>query len=475
MHKLSLTATDRTWQDPLAGLLQVLPCTTKLSPTTVSGQPPKLGGQLLYNGPQVSGLTQAVYQHWLDGDGAIRAFDLTDFTYQQKFIATEKFKAESEAGQPLYRTFGSNFPGADLTPKRVIASPVNVSIGQFADKLLAFGEQSPVYEIDAGSLATQGPWQPSSMPALFSGQSGHPKYDLQRRRLFNFGIDFLEAAPILHLYSLDMSGEDHQQFSAELPYPCSLHDFVITESLAIFMLSPLLVSRRAIISDQATVMGAMSWQPERGSFLLALDLDQGDVVARCPIGRGHVLHLVNGFGRDDDFTVDVIEYDRPYYHDLGPLPFVYPRPLQGGVVRYQVHGDQVQRQALSTTAAADFPAIFSDDQGQPYQQFFHLGMSKAAVAAPKFFDQLHLVSWADSTTDQVWEAPPGTHFSAEPVVIPDALDPLAQWVLLPAFESIQQQSQLLFFNAHSIAAGPHAIVHYETAIPAALHGCHVNS
>ena len=122
--------------------------------------PAFLRGTFYINGPARFGRGTHAYSHWLDGDGLVCAvrFDGGRLHCTTRFVRTEKLQAEERAGRPLFRAFGTAFPGDSLQRGASLASPVNVSVSPFADTLLALGEQGMPWELDPITLETRGPF-----------------------------------------------------------------------------------------------------------------------------------------------------------------------------------------------------------------------------------------------------------------------------------------------------------------------------
>ena len=127
----------------------------------VEGQWPEgLCGTYYLNGPgnfQAGTLTR---RHWLDGDGLVRRLRLqkNKVSFCSRYVRTHRFQQETEAGKALYRSFGHAFKGDQLKSGLALESPANVSIYPFADRLLAFGEQSLPWLLDPNDLDTKGEW-----------------------------------------------------------------------------------------------------------------------------------------------------------------------------------------------------------------------------------------------------------------------------------------------------------------------------
>src|SRR5215831_8491525 len=124
----------------------------------VQGEVPEfVRGTYYLNGPARFGLGDLSYNNWLDGDGMVCAlhFDNEYMRLTNRYVHSRKYELEKERGGPVFRTFGTGFPGSQLNGlNNGLESPVNVSIYQFGKQLLAFGEQGLPWILDPHSLET---------------------------------------------------------------------------------------------------------------------------------------------------------------------------------------------------------------------------------------------------------------------------------------------------------------------------------
>ena len=89
--------------------------------------PAHLTGTCFFNGPGRFERAGLRYRHWLDGDGMVCALTLErgEARLTNRFVRSEKFVREEEAGRPIFRTFGTSFPGDALKRGVGLESPVS--------------------------------------------------------------------------------------------------------------------------------------------------------------------------------------------------------------------------------------------------------------------------------------------------------------------------------------------------------------
>src|SRR5205807_10541016 len=202
-------------------------------------------------------------KHWLDGDGMVCSMRFSDqgARFTSRFVQTPKLRDEQAAGQFLYRSFGTSFPGDKLRRKVMLEPPVNVSVYPWAGKLLAFGEQSLPIELDPETLQTRGEYDFNAALNEVSPFSAHAKTDPANGHLINFGISFSATEPMLNVYEFDASGNLVKRRRFGLKYQHSVHDFGFTPNHFAFYLSPLTMNFQRFWAEGISVMESLAWEP----------------------------------------------------------------------------------------------------------------------------------------------------------------------------------------------------------------------
>ena len=443
----------------------------------VAGELPGfLQGTYYLNGPARFARGDVSYRHWLDGDGMVSAlrFDGRHVRYTNRFVRTTKFLTEEEAGRPIFRAFGTTFAADRLKRGIATESPVNVSVYPYGQTLLAFGEQSLPIELDPETLETSGAFTFGGALNDIAPFSAHPKTDPETGGLVNFGVSFSATQPCLQLFQFDADGRLSSRRRVRIDAPCSVHDFAITPRFAVFYLSPYLLDIGSLLGEGRTTMDSLRWRPEMGSRLLVVARDDGSVAVNAPIGAGYCLHLINAFEHDGGrLTVDLIEYDRPLYDQYQTIPDLFIDVGEGRPVRFVVDLDGRQsplRQALAYASAPDFPSIDPARTGQPYRNFWMLGISRAGRTGRKFFDQLVHANWAGGSIE-VYQVPEGHYLGGEPVFIPssDGGESATGAVICQDFDAMRRDSFFAVFDASNVARGPVARLRLPQPIPFGFH------
>ncbi|HYG62816.1 MAG TPA: carotenoid oxygenase family protein [Thermoanaerobaculia bacterium] len=448
-------------------------------PVQVEGSlPASLRGTYYLNGPARFARAGLRYRHWLDGDGMVCALRFDDAGESgahltARFVRSAKWTAEEEAGRPLFRAFGTAFPGDRLVRGVALESPVNVSVVPWRDTLLAFGEQGLPYELDPVTLETRGLYNFGGTLNPVSPLAAHAKVDPTNGELLDFGVSFASARPLLNLYRYSAEGALLYRRRLPLPFPCSLHDFALSPRHAVFYLAPYVLDVERLLREGSTLMESLVWRPELGTRLLVVDRQTGEAVADLPIGDRYCLHTINAFEEGDLLAVDVVELDRPVYDQYEVVPDLFTSVSPGRPVRLLVDlrgGSLVERRELGPTEAPDFPAIAPCRTGLPTEDVWMLDISTAGRPGRKFFDRLvHLPAGG---TPDVWQAPPGVYLGGEPAFAPLAGEERGA-VLCQRFDAVANESAFLVFDAFGVAAGPRAVLPLESPLHLGFHAVFV--
>ena len=444
-------------------------------PCRVEGRlPGHLRGTYYINGPARFERGGFRYRHWLDGDGMVCAlrFDGVGVRATSRYVRSEKFLTEEEAGRPVFRAFGTAFE-SDLLKRRVaLESPVNVSVYPYGDSLLAFGEQGLPYALDPASLETRGEFNFGGALNDVSPFAAHPKVDALTGELFNFGVAFSETAPTLNLYRFGPRAELVYRSRLPLERASTVHDFGLSPSYAVFYLSPYVLDMRRLVAEGRTLMESLRWEQGGESRLLVVSRETGEQVASFPVGPRYCLHFVNCFEREGLLSVDVIELERPVYDQYQTVPNLFTDVCEGRPVRYVVdvpRREPVARKEIDYRFAPDFPSVDPRRAARDYEDFWMLGISATGRRGRKFFDRLVHATWAGACASDVYSAPASNYLCGEPVFVADPSDEREGAIVCQSFDAREGASAFLIFDAMRVSAGPIARVGLDAPVHLGFH------
>lgn len=430
-------------------------------------------GTYYLNGPARFSRGDFRYNHWLDGDGMVCAlrFDAGRVEFTSRFVRSARLVAEEAAGRPVFRAFGTAFESDRLKRNVMLEPTINVSVYHYAGALLAFGEQGMPLELDPLTLETRGGFDFRGALNDVSPFAAHPKFDPASGEAFNFGVAFSAAGPYINFYRFD--ADAHLVYRKRLPleYPCTVHDFGLSQNFAVFYLSPYLLDMQSLARDGRTLMDSLRWEPERGSRLLVVSRETGEQRALLHVGSRHCLHLINCFERDGRLNVDVLELERPIYDQYQQVPDLFTDVCEGRPVRFVVdveNGELIKTEEIDYCLAPDFPAVDPSLLTRPYKDFWMLGISATGRHGRKFFDQLVHAEWEGAGARDVYQSPPRHYLGGEPIFI-GGRGEAGGVVVCQVFDAERESSAFALFDASHVARGPVALLRLKEPIHLGFH------
>ncbi len=439
---------------------------------TVEGTLPAVTpGTAYWNGPARFARGTVRYRNWLDGDGLICALSLGNGRphVATRFVRSEKFVREEAAGRAIFRQFGTSFAGDELKRGIGLESPVNVSAYPLGDTLLAFGEQGLPWAIDPRTLETRGLFTFGGQLNEITPFSAHPKFDHHTGEMFNFGVSFSAEHPLVNVFRFDAGGTLVYRRRVPLPYAASMHDFALSASFAVFYVSPFVLDIGRLMQGGSTLMDALSWEPARGSRLLVVSRETGEVRASVAVGNKYCLHLVNAFEAADRLIVDVVEYDRPIYDQYQVIPSLFENVPAGIPTRIEVDvagGQVIGRRELPYSCAPDFPAHDVKLTARAYTDFWMLGIGATGRPGRKFLNQLVHFNW-DRSSAEIYQAPPEHYLGGEPLFLPAGTG--GGIVVCQSFDAARTASSFVVFDALAVSCGPIATLRVPSPVPPLFH------
>ncbi|WP_315649434.1 carotenoid oxygenase family protein [Roseateles aquae] len=430
--------------------------------------PAALRGTYYKNGPGLMSRGGQRYRHWFDGDGLVQAwrFDGGRVSHQARFVQTQKFRAESQAGRFLLPAYGTA-----IKPELPITGPdsvnvANTSVLRQGGRLYALWEGGSAYELDADSLAAKGPrvWAPELAGMPFSA---HPKVEADGT-LWNFGST---PGGRLALYQISPQGQVLRSTVFKVPASTTMvHDFVVTERYLVFLLAPIHLDMQAVHAGSA-MLDAMSWVPADGTQLLLVSKADFNQRRLFSMPAAMVFHFGNGWDDGKQLQLDYVE--APALPEVNvslraimrgerrlhqpSTPRFLRLDLDSGRITLQSREESVEFPVVDPRVVAQryrhvwYPAAI-DTQGRwGYDGLLHLDIESGR--RQRFcFGQDVVVE------EHVLVPKPGSSKEGE------------GWLLGLCFDSRRQRSFASVFDAQAISAGPLAKVWLPYWVTYGFHG-----
>ncbi|MEJ7808096.1 MAG: carotenoid oxygenase family protein, partial [Telluria sp.] len=197
--------------------------------------PHDLNGVFYRNGPGRFELGGERYHHLFDGDGFVQRWQIAGgkVSHRGRFVATQKFVEESQAGQFLYPAFGTHITRRGAKGNDTL-NAANTNLLPFQGRVYALWEGGSATEVDPVTLATVGikTWSEELKSMPFSA---HPKLDPDGG-MWNFGA--LPGADKLVIYRIGANGQMQSHTVIDVPQLAMVHDFVVSAQHLIFLIPP---------------------------------------------------------------------------------------------------------------------------------------------------------------------------------------------------------------------------------------------
>jgi len=325
--------------------------------------------------------------HPFDGDGMLHVVGFRDGKafYRNRFVQTDGFLAENEAGGPLWPGLAEPVSlakrddgwGARGLMKDASSTDVIVHRGT---ALTSFYQCGDLYRLDPYSGATLGKAEWNGAFPFDWGVSAHPKVDDKTGELLFF--NYSKQAPYMHYGVVDDNNDLVHYVDVPLPGPRLPHDMAYTENYVILNDFPLfwdpeLLERNAHVARfHRDMPSRFAIIPRRGNDIQWFEADPT-----------FVLHFTNAYEDGDEVVLDGFFQGDPEPADNGmgnkwerAFRFLALDRMQARLHRWRfnmVTGHVVEEQL--SDSITEFGMINASYAGAPYRYTY------AATGKPSWF------------------------------------------------------------------------------------------
>lgn len=434
--------------------------------------PDGLTGTLYRNGPNPLFPPRDRY-HYFSGDGMVHAATFADgqVSYRNRWVRTEKWRADAEAGEALFGTMGNPL-ASDKRAHGVRYNVANTHIVQHAGRLLALEEGNPPFELSTdlnslGSYTYEG--------KLPGPMTAHPKFDpvTGEMHFFCYGLGG-RGSPGMGYYVADASGQLTTVEQFDSPYASMVHDFVMTENYVLFPIFPATIDIERAMKGGAPI----AWDRSFPSYIGVLEKGQPATAIRWVTGDpSYVFHPMNAYEEGDQIIIDMHTY--PAAPGFPSVDGTKPSRADAEAVLERWTIDSAQRSDSWRVEQLDdrpteFPRIADSVVGQPYRHGY-AATSVYGTAARTTYDSLVHYD-LERGTSAVWSLERGDCVS-EPAFVPRTIDAAEGdgWLVAFVYRAKTNTSDIAVLDASSIDAGPIATAHLDTRVPNGFHGTWVDA
>jgi all-trans-8'-apo-beta-carotenal 15,15'-oxygenase len=430
--------------------------------------PADLEGVFFRNGPGRFELGGERYHHWFDGDGFAQRWQISPgkVSHRGKFVATQKFTDESQAGKFLYPAFGTRV-GRRAANNNDTMNAANTNLLPFGGRLYALWEGGSATELDPATLATLGirTWRDDLKSMPFSA---HPKIDGDGS-MWNFGA--LPGFDRLALYRIGANGDLLQAGVVEVAQLAMVHDFAISERHLIFLVPPydlLPDTGLSFAGRHAWAGGGPQARPMRAVVVSKATLQVRQVFELAP---NMVFHFGNAFDDGQTTRLDAVLHDGDALASFGALmrgerqPNLPERSHTAQIVLDYASGKASQSRLFGNS---EFPRVMPQQVGRRHRKLAVL--SSASRNRAHILDTVNLVDTdtgkADSFTfDAGWQA-------EEHVLVPrrNARSETDGYLVGVVQDTRRGETVMTVFDAAHVGDGPLALARLAYRTPVCFHG-----
>lgn len=453
----------------------------------VTGEiPAELNGTLFRNGPGLLDIHGQPLHHPFDGDGMVCAiaFQNGRAHFRNRYVRTEAYVEEQEAGKMLYRgVFGTQKPGGwlanilDYRTKNI----ANTNVIYWGGKLLALWEAAEPHRLDPNTLETLGKDYLDGVLKPGDAIAAHPHVDPACEAdggapcLVNFAIKPGLSTNIF-IYEFSPTGELLRKRTHATPGFAFIHDFAITPHYCIFFQNPVAFNPLPWLLGTKGAGQCIDFQADKPTQALIIPRWGDEPVRTIPLEAGFVFHHANAFEQGDEVVVDSISYaslpavepDQSYLE----TQFELLAPGQLWRFRFNLKTQTVEKQLIEPRCC-EFPTLHPDKVARPYR-YLYIGAADHPTENAPLQGILKIDLEADpgdSEARQLWSAAPWG-YAGEPVFVerPNAVAEDDGWLLSLFFNGKTERSELVILDARDLSKGPIARLALKHHVPYGLHG-----
>lgn len=433
--------------------------------------PERLAGVYLRNTQNPVHQPRGTY-HPFDGDGMLHMlrFDHGRCEYRNRFVRTQGFREEQQAGRALYAGLIDNPRlaerpgwGARGGLRDTAGTDVIVHAGQ---ALATFYQCGEPYRLDPTTLADLGvsAWGRDVLPD--GGISAHPKVCPRTGDLLFF--NYSKQAPYMHYGEVDAQDRLVHYVPVPLPGPRLPHDMVFTENFSILDDFPLHWDE-ALLAQGKHKLTYDEHKPSRFAVVPRRHAPQTGI-RWFEASPTYVLHWLNAWEEGDEIVMHG-------YHQATPMPKAgYDnRGATLGPERYgpTLHEWRLNLRTGRTTERRlddrllEFGMINARYWGRPYRYSYNM------IAHPGSFLFDGILRYDHTTGEsQQWMYGEGRYGSESPMApCHDAQAEDDGYVVSFVADMQQDRSECLVLDARDLSAGPVARIFLPHRISSGTHAC----
>jgi all-trans-8'-apo-beta-carotenal 15,15'-oxygenase len=434
--------------------------------------PPDLRGTLFRNGPGLLEINGQKIGHPFDGDGMVCAvsFNQGRAHFQNRYVRTEGYIREQQAGKILYRGFGTQKPGGWLANifDTNFKNAANTNVIYWGGKLWAMWEGGQPHQLNPQTLETIGPDNLDGLLEPLQPFAAHPR--IIDNTLINFGVKGINSQQ-LTIFELDSQGKKLKKHSYPLTGFAFLHDMLVTPNYCIFMQHPFKINGLPFLLGFQSIEQCFEFDSKEPTKIIIVSRHEENKMEILETESFFGFHHGNAWEKDGNIYLESICANS--FPKMGPEKLDFEQVNfedfpAGNLWRFtlSLNTEKVVRERIETRGC-EFPSVHPQWVGKEHRYLYlnvtHSPTGNGPLQAIMKLDKL-------SGEKQIWSAAP-RGFAGEPVFIPRLGGNQEDdgWVVSMVYDASKHRTSIVLLKAEDITQVV-AKLHLSHHVPHGFHG-----
>lgn len=437
----------------------------------VIGEIPKdINGVYVRNGPNQK-YTPISHYHWFDGDGMLHAVHIENgkATYRNRWIKTDGFLQEQEAGKALYEGVMGNMAKNPRGANYNLKDSSNTAVAFFNNQLLTMWYMcGEVYGSHPITLEGQGKVELS--PDHKIKPMAHVKVDEYTNEMmfFEYGM----RPPFMWYGVAGADGQVKHFTEIPLPGPRLPHDMAITQNYSILMDLPYINDPEALKIGRSKIVFKKDW-PSR--FAIVPRYGNKDEIKWFEAKPCYIYHVINAWEEGDEIVMDtcISTNPVPQAEAKGAIEKLKAYlKLEAYIYRYRFNmktGETKEEQI--DDRYSEFPLMNQKETGRKTRFAYN---QRCDISEVFRFDAMIKYD-TEKGTSQTYEYGEGVFGSESPFIPkPNAKSEDDGYVISFVTNEKEQTSEVIILDAQNIDQEPLARIILPQRVPLGFHACWVD-
>lgn len=415
--------------------------------------PHDLEGTLFRNGPGLFSINGQKIGHPFDADGMVCAVTFKEGKahFQNRYVQTEGYLKEQEAGKILYRGFGTQKPGGWLANifDTNFKNAANTNVIYWGGKLWTLWEGGQPHQLNPQTLETIGKDNLDGLLETNQPFSAHPR--IIDNIFINFGVKGITSQQ-LTIFELDNQGNKLKESSYPLTGFAFLHDMLVTPNYYIFMQHPFKVNGLPFLLGFKSIEQCFNFDSTEPTKII--------IISRHEEGKMEILETESFFGfhhgnaweKDGNIYLESICADSFPKRKKEELDFEGVKASDfptGNLCQFKLslNSKTVVREKIESRGC-DFPSVNPKWVGKEHR-YLYMSVNNSPLKNGPLQGIMKLDK--KSGEKQIW-SPGARGFAGEPVFVPNPQGSQEDdgWIISMVYDASEHRTYIVILKAVDI-------------------------